>query len=135
MKKIIRILFPFYSSEKHGFLFGKLWFKIFLLLLPILYIQLCVRVTDLSTHELFGWCYEDLQYRRNSDIRIFAIDPDLTREDAENMKREWDLELERCKELADRYDMPAGLISISSIIALHYLGQFIFFKIVPRRKM
>lgn len=56
-----KILFPFYKQEVHGHLFAKKWFKVALILFPILVILITSKITFSFADDLYLYCYGELQ--------------------------------------------------------------------------
>lgn len=108
MKKFI---FPFFSVERHGFLIKKWWFRLLIVVYIILFVVAPFLFFSNYMENAAGWCYSGLPYLHLGN-------------DAFNT------ELAKCSQFAKEAWTPAIITAILGTIVIHYLIQFIFFKII-----
>lgn len=110
MNKILKIIFPFYNSNKHNFLYQKWWFR----LLTVAYIIGIIIgfgiISSKINYSYWGWCY---------DLAVINYS-------GQNLTER----LDECGKFLEQYRWESLSSSILFTLILHYAIQFIFFKII-----
>ena len=114
MTKIARIkqvAFPFFKKDKHHFLSEKWWFRLLTVLYVIGIVILLFRIWDSLSYSAWGWCY-DTSY-------VYFDEPSMFKQ-----------HLDECGQFlrSSRLEVIGGGIAIT--IFIHYLIQFIFYKVI-----
>lgn len=107
--KALKILFPFYASARHVFLIQKWWFRLIIVAYSIFLVCLPFFFLHMAYDSYVGWCYEAVGY---TDYSLFQERLDL------------------CAELHRKVMPDIWLTGIGGWLIVHYLIQFVFFKIV-----
>lgn len=109
MNKFLRIIFPFYNKERHGFLFGKWWFRMIFIIYPFAILALLIwYFADLMS--VYTSCYDTV-------VNLFDYGTSLYKS-----------EFVRCQERVSEAVLPNIGISVLVTLIIHYLFQLIFFK-------
>lgn len=102
MKIILkRIVFPFFSKERHSFLIEKWWFRLIIVLYVIGVIVVLSLTLENLQYSAWGWCYA---------INVSPLD--------------------ECGNLISEYRIQVILGTLLLTAFYHYVVQFIFFKII-----
>ena len=109
MNKFLKILFPFYNTDRHNFLLKKWWFRLFIVIYLIGLVVSWGAISNNFAYSSWGWCYAITDY---SDTAKF------------------EQHLSKCGDMFEEYRLSSIFSSILAIMIIHYLIQFIFFKII-----
>ncbi len=109
MNKFLKVLFPFYRTERHGFLFDKWWFRLIVIVYPLAILM------------ILSWYFND-------QLSIYTACYDMA-----NIFFEWGTpdylsEFEKCRAGVRGALLPSIGASILITTIIHYLSQLIFFK-------
>lgn len=140
-----KILFPFYSREKHSYLISKNWFKFSVFIFPILVLTSTLSFTQLFAEQSYLYCYDDLQRiqkQKTLDAAREINNLDFEKPGAElevlQIKKRFNdwyrNKSDECRTLANensKYLFPFGIFTL---LASFYLIQFAFFRLVTMRK-
>lgn len=105
------ILFPFYTN-KHNFLKSKKWFNIISILYPVFLLSIFIHLYHLVVTVDLSDCY-------NFTKTFYAVDT-----------VEFYRSIETCRKLYYSYLLQFGIIGPVSILIVHYIIQFVFFRMV-----
>lgn len=111
MKKLKKILFPFFKKERHDFLKKKWWFRLGVVSYIIFLVLLPVQILSFSADSRWGWCYGNL-YLYHDDYEL------------------WSEEIEYCRELVVESRLNMISDTMLGTIFIHYLFQLVLFKVV-----
>lgn len=110
-QKIKSVLFPFFNINFHAFLIKKWWFRLLIVLYIIGIIIILGAISSKLAYSSWGWCY-------NSSY--LYIDNNA----------EYVQHLDRCAQFLSQERLNVILVTILLTAIIHYIIQFIFFKIV-----
>jgi len=109
LNKTLKILFPFYNKEKHGFLFNKWWFRLLAVIYPIAIILFLFWYFNTQI-SIYTACYNGVMnlydYGTPAYKSLFA----------------------ECQKGVYEAMLPSIGISVLMTVILHYVSQFLFFK-------
>ena len=109
--KLKKITFPFYKTERHHFLTEKWWFRLIIVFYAIGVVVLLGSIWSSFSGSSWGWCYDSLYFYVGNDT-------------------EFSQHFNQCKEIWKESFAWVVLASLVSTAAIHYLVQFVFFKII-----
>lgn len=105
--QIQKIIFPFYKSKTHHFLKEKIFFRLLIVLYPIGLLIYTYQNWLQQSYMSWGYCYK------------FIID-----------KPNYPFLLDKCSELRQTHYSSTLLLTLIATIFVHYIIQFVFFKII-----
>lgn len=109
--KLKKIIFPFYKAERHHFLTEKWWFRLIIVFYAIGAVVLLGSIWSNFSGSSWGWCYDSLYLYVGNDA-------------------EFSQHFSQCKEIWKESFAWVVLASLVSTAVIHYLVQFVFFKII-----
>ena len=109
--KLKKITFPFYKSDRHHFLTEKWWFRLAIVFYAIVAVVLLGIIWSSFSSANWGWCYDSLSLYVGNNA-------------------EFSEHFNQCKEIWEESFALVILATLTSTTVIHYLIQFIFFKIV-----
>ncbi len=104
-----KILFPFFK-ERHKFLLNNWWFRLVVVAYAISFVTVPFLIFSNNMHSSTDWCYNSLPFIHNS--------------------QDFNEELAKCSGYARDARVESVILAIGGTLVIHYLIQFIFFKIV-----
>lgn len=108
MKKIV---FPFFNMEQHRFLTERWWFRLLIVLYSIGVVILLVSIWSKLSFSSWGWCYDSLYLYIGNNA-------------------EFSQHFNQCKEIWKESFAWVVLGGLVSTAIIHYIVQFVFFKII-----
>lgn len=109
--KLKKMILPFYKTDRHHFLTEKWWFRLVIVLYTIGAVILLGSIWPSLSSSSWGWCYDSLYLYVGNDA-------------------EFTQHFNQCKEIWKESFAMVILATLVSTAVIHYLIQFIFFKIV-----
>ncbi len=106
-----KILFPFFNKERHGFLFTKWYFRTTVVVYSTMLMisPFCIFFGYFSSQT--SWCYDSLY--------LFS-----------GNNKSYDYVLQNCSDLSRHTLFPSLALATIGFLIVHYIIQFIFFKII-----
>lgn len=109
--KLKKITFPFFNTERHHFLTEKWWFRLAIVFYAIGAVILLGSIWSSFSSAEWGWCYDSLYLYVGND-------------------GEFTEHFNQCKEIWKESFTLVVLATLVSTIVIHYIIQFVFFKII-----
>ncbi len=109
--RLKKIIFPLYKTEKHHFLAEKSWFRLIIVFYAIGAFVVLGSIWSSFSNAEWGWCYDSLYLYVGNDA-------------------EFTQHFNQCKEIWKESFALVVLATLVSTAVIHYLVQFVFFKIV-----
>lgn len=109
--KAKKIIFPFFNANRHEFLTEKWWFRLLTVTYLIGVVVLLYKLLEAGSQQEWGWCY-DSAHLYIDNAGGFA-------------KR-----LDECGKMLNEARKIVWAWSFVATLVVHYLVQFIFYKIV-----
>ena len=106
-----KIVFPFFNKERNGFLMEKWWFRLFIVFYAIGTVILLGSIWLKLAASSWGWCYDSIYLYPGNGT-------------------EFTERFNNCRELWKESFALNLLITFISTTVIHYIIQFIFFKII-----
>ncbi|MEK9207208.1 MAG: hypothetical protein AAB922_01920 [Patescibacteria group bacterium] len=128
----MKILFPFYNRTKHGFLLGKWWFRI----LIVVYIGISIlsigSIWNSRVNYIHYQCLEAIKYpsipdEYNGNFKSYFGSPE-----SKNAQSGVERSKQACNKVAQKAWFSVNVLREAIFIPLivHYIIQFFFFKII-----
>jgi len=122
MKKVIKILFPFFKKDRHKFLMAKWWFRLLIVFYVIGFFMCLGLIFNNLAHGSWKGCYErSYLYSTGGDSFLDSPKTDYTALESH---------LEFCRNLWKQDFAPFILLTVALTFAIHYIVQLVFFKVI-----
>ena len=106
-----KIPFPFYK-ERHAFLLEKWWFRFLIVVYVIVFVATLFTIFFWHMDQSVGWCHRSLELLSSEYPALYGE------------------QLVECGRIAHQA-LPSGVaLAVIGTLAIHYLSQLIFFKII-----
>ena len=109
-----KILFPFFNKERHSFLTSHWWFILLIVLYIIGLIIFLYHIWGNLIQTQYGWCFDNLYLYANNGFN----------------SPEWLQQVSQCNKIRQESLTLVILGPIIITFVVHYIIQFIFFKII-----